>query len=120
MACIWGLYDVSRIVLWKNVLFFYILPKHPLTEISARLGERRPGMGRGVSWSPEDVAALQCYFEAGKSPAYVAAHRPDWPLSSIKKAMANIRKGQVMGGYKGRKTKFDTPRARETRVTPGN
>ena len=70
-------------------------------------------MGRGVGWSPEDLAARHCYVEAGKGPAYVAAHRPDWSLSSIKKAMAKIRQDQVMGRYKGRKTKFDTPEIKE-------
>ena len=97
------------------VLFCNILHKHPLTDVSVvcciTRGSAR--MGRGASWSPEDLAALHCYIEAGKGPAYVAAHRPDWSLSSIKKAMAKIRQDQVMGRYKGRKTKFDTPEIKE-------
>ena len=70
-------------------------------------------MGRGVGWSPEALAALHCYIQAGKGPAYVAARRTDWSLSSIKKAMAKIRRDQVMGRYRGRKTKFDTPEIKE-------
>ena len=70
-------------------------------------------MGRGLSWAPEHIEMLKKYREQKKGPQWVANAHPEWSLSSIKKIMARIGRGEDTYKYKGRSSVLQNPEVHE-------
>lgn len=62
-------------------------------------------MGRGVGWSDEDIKKMEAYVISNLGPLEVSRRHTDWPLSSIKKLYARLKRGEPATKYKGRAPK---------------
>ena len=52
-------------------------------------------MGRGKSWTPDQVHVLQGYANEGRSATYVTEQHPSWSSHSVKKAACARQQGDT-------------------------